>query len=54
MEEKQNEEAQSSAHLKRTSKGINVEIKVYDPDPDVAYAKAKEIFDQACLDYPDM
>lgn len=34
----------SSVEIKQTSKGTNITVKVYNPDPKVAEEKASEIF----------
>jgi len=40
------EEKLSSIELTRTSKGINIKVKIYHENPDTAMEKAREIFDK--------
>jgi len=35
----------SSTKLTQTSKGVNIEVKVYDPNPSHAAEKAQKLFD---------
>ena len=41
----------SSVEIKQTTKGININVKVYNPDPQIASEKASEIFNNLQKQY---
>jgi len=43
----------SSVEIIKNTKGINVDVKVYDEDPDIASTKAKKIFGDLRARYGD-
>jgi len=43
--------SKSSIEIVRNTKGINVNVKVYDDDPDIASEKAIELFDKLSNTY---
>lgn len=47
------EEKLSSIELTRTSKGINIKVKIYNENPDTAAEKAQELFDKLREIYED-
>ena len=48
----ENETSLSSTKLTQTSKGTNIEVKVYDVDPEIAAEKAVKLFESLRKRFP--